>query len=143
MSDRIFGLASVLLAAFYLWQATLIETSFIVDPVGPKTFPVIIGVALGLSGLYPIFKPDPWPDWPAAGRLLEVLFAVVVMLTYALVLTEVGFVVSTAVAGAILSWRLGARPVAAAIAGTTISLGIYAAFHLVLSLPLARGPWGF
>ena len=47
MSDRIFGGIGLLLAAFYIWQATLIQDSFISDPLGPKAFPIIIGVVLG------------------------------------------------------------------------------------------------
>ena len=65
------------------------------------------------------------------------------MVAYAMVLRELGFVVSTALASALLSWRLGATPVKAAIAGVSIAVGIYVCFHLILGLSLARGPWGF
>lgn len=143
MSDRIFGVVCILLAVFFIWQATQIETGFIVDPLGPSAFPIIIGIVLGLSGLYPILRPDPEPDWPAAGRLLEIVFVAAVMIAYAMALPEAGFVLSTAVAAGLLAWRLTAPPHKAAIAGVVISVGIYAVFHLVLGLSLARGPWGF
>ena len=143
MSDRVFGVVCVILAGFFIWQATLIETGFIVDPMGPKAFPIVIGITLALAAIYPIVKPDPRPDWPAAGRLLEILFAVAVMIAYALALPRFGFVLSTAVAAALLSWRLGTKPLAAAAAGVAIAVGIYVIFHLILGLTLARGPWGF
>jgi putative tricarboxylic transport membrane protein len=143
MSDRIFGAVCILLAAFFIWQATQIELGFIVDPMGPRAFPIAIGVVLALGGLYPILRPDPAPDWPAAGRLLEILFAVAVLIAYAQLLSRIGFVLSTAVAASLLSWRLGSRPAAAALGGVTISVGIFVIFHLALGLSLARGPWGF
>jgi len=143
MSDRVFGAVCILLAAFFVWQATQIETGFIVDPMGPRAFPIIIGIVLGVGGLYPILRPDPAPDWPAAGRLLDIVFAVAVMIAYALVLPRIGFVAATAVAAGLLGWRLGSGPVAAALGGIAIAVGIYVVFHLILGLSLARGPWGF
>jgi len=143
MSDRVFGAVCILLAAFFIWQATQIETGFIVDPLGPSAFPIIIGAVLGIGGLYPILRPDPAPDWPAAGRLLEILFAVVVMIAYAQGLPRAGFVLSTAVAASLLGWRLGSSPLAAALGGIAIAVGIYLVFHIILGLSLSRGPWGF
>jgi putative tricarboxylic transport membrane protein len=143
MSDRVFGVVCVLLAGFFIWQATQIETGFIVDPLGPKAFPIIIGAMLAVAGIFPIVRPDPEPDWPALGRLGEIVFAVAVMIAYAELLPRVGFVVSTAVAAGLLSWRLGSRPLTAAVAGIGISVLIYVIFHLALGLSLARGPWGF
>lgn len=143
MGDRLFGSLGVLLAAFFVWQATLIQESFMSDPIGPKTFPIIIGVVFGLSSLYMVLRPDPNPEWPAAGRLIEIALSVVVLVAYANMLPVVGFVIATAFASAYLSWRLGAGPISAVIAGIVISVGIYVIFHLVLGLSLARGPLGF
>ena len=143
MSDRVLGVCGLLLAAFYIWGATLIQVSFISDPVGPKTFPMIIGGLLGLASLYMIFRPDPEPVWPTFGRLFEIAVAAALFVAYALLLPELGFLIATAVAAAFLSWRLGAGPLAAIVAGICISLGIYIIFHLVLGLSLARGPFGF
>jgi putative tricarboxylic transport membrane protein len=143
MSDRILGGICVLLAAFFIWAATWIQLSFITDPVGPRVFPIIIGVLVGITGLVILLRPDPEPEWPALGRLVEIGAAVVVLIAYAQLLPELGFVITTAIAAAFLSWRLGAAPVSAVIAGVCISIGIYVVFHLVLGLSLARGPFGF
>ncbi|MCC0036779.1 tripartite tricarboxylate transporter TctB family protein [Hoeflea alexandrii] len=143
MSDRIMGGVGLLLAAFFIWQATLIQESFISDPVGPKIFPIIIGGLVGLSSLAIFLKPDDEPEWPDFSRLFEVGLTVAVMVAYAYALPSAGFVVSTAVAAGYLSWRLGTPPVKAAVAGAVIAIGIYVVFHLILGLSLARGPWGF
>lgn len=143
MGDRILGIFGLALAAFYAWQGTQIQESFIQDPVGPKAFPYMIAGVVALSSLVFVFRPDPAPYWPAAGRLFEIAISVAVMIAYALALPEAGFVASTAVAAAYLSWRLGTPPARALIAGIAISVGIYVVFHLILGLSLARGPWGF
>ncbi|MEF2070422.1 tripartite tricarboxylate transporter TctB family protein [Consotaella aegiceratis] len=143
MSDRILGIAGLLIAAFYAFSATLIPLSFMSDPVGPKAFPFIIAATLGLSSLVFVLKPDEEPEWPTLGRLAEIGFAAVVLVLYALALPKAGFVLATAVTAAFLSWRIGAHPLAAVIAGVCIAVGIYVFFHLVLGLSLARGPWGF
>ncbi len=143
MGDRLFGGIGIALAAFFIWQATTIQESFIQDPVGPKTFPIIIGIILGLSSLAILLRPDPRPEWPAAGRLAEIAAAVVVLLAYAYALPQVGFLIATAFTAAYLSWRLGTAPLHAAAAGIAISIGIYVVFHLILGLSLAKGPFGF
>lgn len=143
MSDRALGGAGLALSAFYIWQATRIQESFISDPVGPKGFPFIIGAALAVASLVVILRPDPAAQWPAPAKLLEILLAAGVMVAYGMLLPELGFVIATLLAAAYFSWRLGARPVEAGAAGVAISLGIYAVFHLALGLTLAEGPLGF
>jgi putative tricarboxylic transport membrane protein len=142
MSDRIFGGIGILLALFYAWQATIIEESFLSDAVGPKTFPIIIAIVLGLSSIWFLVKPDPEPSWPRGGQLAEIALAALVMLGYAQALPEVGFLIATAVASTYLTWRLGTRPVQSVVVGMCISGGIYVVFRLILGLSLARGPFG-
>lgn len=143
MSDRVFGGIGVVLALLFMWQATLIQESFLSDEVGPKTFPIIIGTVLGLSSLYCLFKPDPAPHWPTFGRLAEIFFAVLAMVAYAQALPEVGFLIATAVASAYLTWRLGTKPLQSIVVGVLTSGGIYIVFRVILGLSLARGPFGF
>jgi putative tricarboxylic transport membrane protein len=143
MSDRIFGVVGLVLALGYVWAALIIEESFLSDAVGPKAFPIIIATVLGLSSLAIIAKPDKSPDWPPLGRFLEVGFAILVMILYAMLLPEFGFVIATALAATYLTWRLGTPPVSSVITGCITSAGIYTVFHLVLGLSLAKGPLGF
>jgi putative tricarboxylic transport membrane protein len=65
------------------------------------------------------------------------------MVAYTYALPAVGFVVSTTAAAGLLSWRLGAKPLRAVIAGVSIAVGIFVVFRLILKLSLAVGPWGF
>jgi putative tricarboxylic transport membrane protein len=143
MSDRILGAACLVLAAFYIFFATQIQIGFMSDPMGPRAFPILIGIVLALAGLYPIVRPDPEPAWPHISRMLEIVFAFAVMVAYTFALPEIGFTASTTVAAGLLSWRLGAHPLKAAIAGLVIAVGIFVIFRVILKLSLATGPWGF
>jgi putative tricarboxylic transport membrane protein len=142
-SDRILGAVGLVMGVAYIFGATLIQTGFIVDPLGPKSFPIIIGGLLVISALFMLLMPDPEPAWPALARGLEVVAAIVVLVGYTLALEPLGFVIATAVAASLLSWRLGSTLVGSALSGIGISVGIYVLFHLVLGLSLAKGPWGF
>ena len=142
-SDRVFGATGLALAGMMVWRASVIEESFIQDPLGPKAFPYVIAIVLALSSLAMLVFPDEDPNWPSLARLMEIAAAVAVMVAYAQFLPVAGFVAATAVAASFLSWRLGSPPLQAVLAGLAISIGIYAVFHLALGLSLARGPWGF
>ena len=63
-SDRVFGLVMTLLALGYIVSATQTQTSFLTDPVGPKGFPILIGIVWAVSSIFMVLRPDPEPDWP-------------------------------------------------------------------------------
>jgi len=143
LTDRILGLCGLAIAAFFLWQSTLIAEPFISDPLGPKVFPMLIAAVLGLASLVILLRPDPEPEWPGLAGWKEVGAGVVVFVGYAELLPVLGFVIATFLASGFLAWRLGAKPLESVLAGAGLSLGIYAVFHLILGLSLARGPFGF
>lgn len=143
MSDRIFGVVGLVLAAFYLWATSIIVDSFMVDVVGPRTFPYIIGAILTITSLVFILRPDEEPAWPAMRDFAEILYAAAVLFLYAWTLSKVGFITGTVLATAYLTWRLGTKPLASLAVGVATAVGIYIVFHLILGLSLAKGPFGF
>lgn len=143
MSDRIFGGTVLALALLMMWATTLIEESFIQDPLGPKAFPLVIAVVMALAAVVIIIKPDANPEWPTLRKNLELVATVGVLVAYAQLLPIVGFVVGTMFATGFLCWRLGASPRQSVQGGVLIAIGIYGLFQHVLGLNLARGPWGF
>lgn len=143
MSDRIFGGVGLALAVFYLWAASIIPDSFMVDVVGPRTFPYIIGVILTICSVFFLLRPDAEPTWPRLRDFGEIVYAAAVLFLYAWILPTAGFVISTVFATAYLTWRLETRPLNALVVGVATSVGIYVVFHEILGLSLARGPFGF
>ncbi len=141
-SDRVFGLVVLMVAAAYIAAATQIQTSFLSDPVGSKAFPIIIGVVAALCGFVLMVKPDPEPDWPASRTLIAILVAVLVLIAYAYALKPMGFLIPTAIAAAILSYQISPRAVPAAIAGISLSVGLFSLFKFALGLGLIAFPKG-
>lgn len=139
-SDRIFGLVVLMLALAYIASATQIQTSFLSDPVGPKAFPIGIGIVAALSALVMIFRPDPDPDWPDTPTWGSLFVAVAVLILYAFALRPFGFILPTAIAAGILSFQISPSPKAAALAGIGLSLGLFVLFKFALGLGLVAFP---
>lgn len=141
-SDRIFGLVMAVIALAYIASAFQIQTSFLSDPVGPKTFPVIIGAIGALSAMFLVFRPDPEPQWPAAKTFGALAIAVIVLVLYAYSLRPLGFLLPTAIAAAVLSYQISPRPKYAAMVGIGLSAGLFIIFRFALGLGLVPFPRG-
>lgn len=141
-SDRIFGLVVLMVALAYIASATQIQTSFLSDPVGPRAFPIIIGVVAALCGLILVIRPDPDPDWPAAKTFVSLLIAVLVLVAYAYLLKPLGFLIPTAFAAALLSYQISPHFKPAIFTGLTLSVGLYMLFKFALGLGLVAFPRG-
>lgn len=135
-SDRIFGAVVTLIALAYIASATQIQTSFMADPVGPKTFPILIGAVAAICGIVIILKPDEDPAWPELRTLGALAVAVVVLVAYAYALKPLGFLIPTAVTAAILSYQIHPNTKQAALAGIGLSLGLFIIFKFALGLSL-------
>ena len=143
MSDRIFGLVVLLTALAFIASATQVQTSFLQDPVGPKAFPMAVGLVAGISGLVMIIRPDPDPVWPVGKKLLSIFFAVVVMVVYAYALKPLGFLLPTAITADILSYQISPKAPIAAITGIGLSILLFLLFKYALGLGLVPLPQGW
>jgi len=139
-SDRLFGLVVILGALLYIWSASQIQTSFLSDPVGSKTFPTILGVLAALCGLALVLRPAAEPDWPNALTLVNVLVAVGVMVGYAFALKPLGFLIPTAICAGVLSFQIHPRATTAALTGILLSVGLFVLFRYALGLGLQPVP---
>lgn len=140
MSDRVFGVLALILAIVYGLQARTFESGLqIGDPLGPDKFPYLLAVVMGITALYLMLRPDPSPHWPDPMHLAQMALIVLVLCIYAVLLEDLGFILATFAAVAVLSWRLGARPTTALLTGVGVALGLYGLFDYVLGLPLPLG----
>lgn len=138
--DRIFGLIAIVVALGFILSATSIQTSFLSDPVGPKTFPYIVGGVMILCGLSMVLRPDPEPAWPDAMTFVRIGLALVVLVGYTFALKPLGFLIPTAIASGILSYQINARALPAALTGLGLSLGLFIIFKFGLGLGLVAVP---
>ena len=141
-SDRIFGLVVLVVALAYIASATQIETSFLSDPVGSKTFPIGIGVVASICALVMMIRPDDDPNWPAARTFGALAITIVALVIYAFLLKPLGFLIPTALLAAVLSFQLSPRPVQAVLTGTGLSIGLFIIFKYALDLGLVPFPKG-
>lgn len=140
MADRIFASALLLVAIGYTLIAfTLIEAPFQYDPLGPETWPRILGV-VAIACLIPlIVRPDiarlslPLPTWGRLGVLVVLLFA------YAYLFQPAGFVIATFLFCTALSLMLGSRLVGALAFGAATGVFGYLLCTIVLELNLPAG----
>lgn len=139
-SDRVFGLVVVIVALAYIAGAFQIQTSFMSDPVGAKTFPILLGCVAILCGLVMIWRPDEEPDWPGVGTLFSIAVSVVVMVGYAYALKPLGFLIPTAICAGILSYQIHPRGPLAALTGLGLSVGLFLLFKYALGLGLQPVP---
>ena len=139
-SDRIFGLIVALVAFAYIASATQIQTPFLSDPIGPKLFPIMIGVVCAISALVMVFKPDPEPEWPVAKTFGALAISVGILVLYAYALRPLGFLFPTAIAAGVLSFQIRPNMRHAALAGIGLSVGLFLLFKFGLNLGLVAFP---
>ena len=139
-TDRIFGAVVIVVALAFIASAYNLPPGNIFDKLGPKVFPIIVGIGMALSAAAMILKPDAEPDWPAAKSLLSLAFATAVMIGYAYALRPSGFLIPTAIVAAILSFQIDPKPQRAAIIGVGLSVGLFVIFKYALGLGLVALP---
>ncbi|MCY3995607.1 MAG: tripartite tricarboxylate transporter TctB family protein [Rhodobacter sp.] len=140
VSDRIFGLVILTVALGYVLSATQIQMSFLSDPVGPRTFPYLIGGVMALCGVTVLVRPDPDPDWPGPRTFGALALTVAALVAYAYLLKPLGFLLPTALAAGFLSYQISPRPVQATVTGVALSVGLFLLFRYALGLGLSAVP---
>ncbi|MEL7089184.1 MAG: tripartite tricarboxylate transporter TctB family protein [Pseudomonadota bacterium] len=142
-TDRIFGLVVILGAVAYMAAASQIERSFLSDPVGPKSFPILVGAVAAICGAVMIWIPDDEPGWPGLPTLGALALTTAVLIAYAYALKPMGFLIPTAIAAGIISYQISPKPLVAAAAGIGLSVGLFAIFRFALGLSLQPVPKGW
>lgn len=138
--DRIFGLFMLVLALGYILSATNIQTSFMSDPVGPRLFPYLVAGVVILCSLAMVLKPDPDAEWPGLVMLAELAFATAILVSYAMMIRPLGFILPTVIVAGLLSYMISPRPVPALLSGLGLGIGLFVLFKVILGLGLQGLP---
>lgn len=139
-TDRIFGVVVILVALAFIVSAYNLPAGNIFDKLGPKAFPIIVGVGMILSAAMLVIRPDPEPDWPALPTLLALGLATAVLVGYAYALKPLGFLFPTAIAASVLSYQITPKRVPAMLTGLGLSVGLFVIFKYALGLSLFALP---
>jgi len=147
MADRVIVACCVVLALVYFYGTSQIPSLEIGDPLGPKAFPILLGIALLLAtGLLVVEhlkdakSAMPSPPQPAKPdrRHLPVLGAVVIwMAVYYAFFETLGYVIATTVfLLPLMAWFNRGKWLANVLSAALFSIGSYVMFAwLDVALP--------
>lgn len=144
MMERVFLVAVMMLSAGYFGVAYyLIEARIQYDPLGPETWPIILGLLTFIAAGIRLFLPvgAHFDLSRAAGGRIASVFVFLVL--YAATFEHLGFVVSTWLFCSATTWALGTRPLPSIVFGGAIGFGVYGLFTRLLDLSLPAGPLTF
>ncbi|MGC1429614.1 MAG: tripartite tricarboxylate transporter TctB family protein [Albidovulum sp.] len=139
-TDRIFGVVVILGALAFIASAYNLPPGSLFDKLGPKAFPIIVGVGAILSAAVLFLRPDTEPNWPDLSVLVALGSATAVLVAYAYALKPMGFIVPTAIAAGVLSYQISPRPKYAVLVGIGLSVGLFVVFKYMLGLGLFAFP---
>lgn len=148
MTDRVIFVATIIIAAVYLYATTLIPSLEIGDPLGPKAFPRLLGITLLIAAgllFLEILKerkqPKPAPgEELATWRYAGVIIAVTVWTgIYYAVFDKLGYITSTTVyLLALMAWFNRGKWLANVLTAVLFSVLSYLMF-VKLDVNLPRG----
>ena len=145
--DRLIGAAALLLAAVYLYATNQIPSLEIGDPLGPKAFPRLLGIALIAAAILLFVEtlkaPKAAGEKPPSGSLRHLwLIGAVVAWTalYFAVFDVAGYLVATTIYLLVLTEVFnGGKRVANVLTSVLFALGSYILFVGILGVALAKG----
>lgn len=147
LADRIIFVCAIVLAALYFYATAQIPSLEIGDPLGPKAFPNLLGVALLIAAVMLLLEmrrgspPQPSEDAPGDRRHYLVIAGVVVWtLAYFFAFERAGYLIATTVylIGLMTYFNRG-RWTTNLLTPVLFCGGSYFLFTRVLGVNLARG----
>jgi putative tricarboxylic transport membrane protein len=139
-SDRIFGVVVILVALAFIASAYNLPPGNVFDKLGPKAFPIVIGIGMSICAAALVIRPDAEPEWPDRKTLIALGFATAVLVGYAYSLKPLGFLVPTAIAAGVLSYQITPNKRGAVLVGIGLSIGLFVIFKYALGLSLFAFP---
>lgn len=138
MIDRLFGVFLLFLGVYVIYGGLTLEVPFSYDPLGPKTFPVILGALLSALSLVVIAKPEK-SHFPQSATMLNTVLIVVLLVLYSLSFNFLGFLLSTALLVFFISRIFKGTTKQALGSAIGVSLSVYVLFGVLLDVALPSG----
>ncbi|MBP1679972.1 MAG: Tripartite tricarboxylate transporter TctB family [Proteobacteria bacterium] len=138
MIDRLFGVFLLLLGIYVIYGGLSMVVPFSYDPLGPKTFPVVLGVLLSALSLIIIAKPE-GAHFPQSKTMLNTVLIVLLLIVYALSFNFLGFLLATALLVFFMSRIFKGTTKQALGSAIGVSLSVYVLFGVLLDVALPMG----
>jgi putative tricarboxylic transport membrane protein len=134
------AIALALLGAFVILQASQLKLTTLGGGPGPGVFPMALGALL--LGLGALLTPSTLRERTKFGHIPRLVGLTLVLIVYAILLDPLGFVITTALAMAVLLAAFTTnRRWLWAIIGVVGSVISYALFSSILHVQLPADPW--
>src|SRR5690606_25112753 len=130
------------LAALMTWAGWEIEAPFAYEPVGPRAFPMLIALMIGLCGLRLAIKGgNPGePNPPCANS--RIAFMVVGTAAYAFLFQWLGFILATTFVTVYVGRLFGGAWIKCLMGGVVMGVFFYFLFDRALDVVLPAGLLG-
>jgi putative tricarboxylic transport membrane protein len=144
MSQRIFGVVLLLACVGLGVVASGYHAPFSYEPVGPRAYPMLLLILMGLGAIYLLVKKPSTAshsDEPPLDRhvLSKVVGCVVILTIYAALFEPLGFVPASLIFGIAMARLYEGTWVASVISGVVLAIGLYVLFDKILDVPLPLG----
>lgn len=141
MSERIFGVFLLLLSVAGIYIGWDLQAPVSYEPVGPRAFPLLVFLLLGLCAAALIAsRPQP-TKWAPPPVLLRIGALFVIVLLYAFLFDRLGFVLSTALMSVPVARFFGGSWRQALVGGACLGAGLFVLFDRLLDVALPAGLW--
>ncbi len=138
-TDRVLGVALLLLGAVVAWESRKFVVGFPADPVGPRALPLFAAALLAVVGLRVLFRPERDPRWPDGASRIRLGLATGALFAYPVLLPVIGFIVTTGTVVLCLSVLFGGPVLRSSLAAFLFAGGLHLLFVHALGVPLPVG----
>lgn len=138
MVERIFGLFLFCIGLLFFFGSRQLEVAFSYDPLGPKAFPMALGVLLCVLSVVLMIRPERY-NFPNFSVKINTFFIVALLVFYSLSFSFLGFLVSTGVLVFFVSRIFQGTNFQALGSSVGISVGTYILFGVILDVELPMG----
>jgi putative tricarboxylic transport membrane protein len=142
LGNRVWGFVICGVGLFYLLEGLSLPPPAIGDPLGPLTFPTILGSSFIVCGVYLAFRPGPRPTQSilVGHSFQQVLILFALLLLYSVSISWAGYLFSTFLFVLIAAFLMGEKSWAKGfIFSAVFSAGVFFLFVRVLTIPLPLG----
>ena len=142
LNDRVLGFAALLVAVFLTYFGYDLEPPFSYEPVGPKAFPLLIALIIGICGILLILKKGKDIEPNPAGANFRIFTMLVYIVGYAFLFQWLGFVLSTAIMSVFVAHLFGGSWGKAVIGAICMAVLFFFLFDKGLDVVLPTGILG-
>lgn len=142
-SGRVAALILIGCAVVVAIATAHIEFTFSSDPIGPRAFPYVLALTLGVCGIWYFLQPGDAEPWPDRATLVRAFSLIGVTCVATAAMNIIGFIPAATIMCGAAAYLFGAGPISAAVIGAAQALLWFALFKFAFGTYLPTGTLWF